>query len=199
LIGDCSLNQNSINAPPNVSDGEARTKRKQQSDGPQAARKRAAVQPPAVVHTPRAPSQRANFAALHTAASISGRSGISTLTQSIQAQPSHRRVTTRATVLSSEEKDSDDDDTVEEDEYVVDFTQNFWESRRQLQEMVREDVFDDDMLGSEGDVSTCPPNCEINDYAELLKNCTEFDFQLVTPGQARIVDQAQKIYDGESH
>ena len=81
---------------------------------------------------------------------------------------------------------------------MVDFTQNFWESRRQLQEMVREDVFDDDMLDSEGDVSTCPPNCEINDYAELLKNCTEFDFQLVTPGQERIVDQAQKIYDGES-
>ena len=53
---------------------------------------------------------------------------------------------------------------------MVDFTQNFWESRRQLQEMVREEVFDDDMLDSEGDVSTCPPNCEINDYAELLKN-----------------------------
>jgi hypothetical protein len=87
--------------------------------------------PPPVIETT-GPSQSHNFAAIYTAGSISGLSGNTDSTRS----------TRRRRRLTDEEVDSDDDDTVGEDNYDVDFSQNFWEARRQRQQLIEDDVLE---------------------------------------------------------
>jgi hypothetical protein len=81
--------------------------------------------PPPVIETT-GPSQSHNFAAIYTAGSISG---LSRNTDSTRSTRRRRR-------LTDKEVDSDDDDTVGEDNYNVDFSQNFWKARRQRQQLM---------------------------------------------------------------
>ena len=161
--------------------------------------------PPLVVEAPvletPAPSQRpaAAFAALRTAGSSSGASSHDNSEQ-FDRQPAPRRLSTRVSRQSSlEENDSDENDTDDEDAYEVDFSQNFWRSRQDLQEMVGGDVLlETDPVGECDDVESCPNNVDQNDYACLLKDCTEFQFDELSFQEAATMQPPPKIYGGES-
>ena len=64
--------------------------------------------------------------------------------------------------------------------------------------MVLDGTFKDEEMDDEGDVTTCPENVLLNDFARLLKNCKEFTFTELTEEQARIMPKPQKIYKGPS-
>jgi hypothetical protein len=126
-----------------------------------------------VIETP-AITTRAAFAAVHTAGSLSGISSLGN-SQATTSWSQANRVNRQGqrTRLSTENyaHDSDDNDTEAEDEYKVNFSENFWQSRRKLQEMVEEDLVDKEGLGvEEQDVGSCPPDAVQFDYARLLKD-----------------------------
>jgi hypothetical protein len=68
--------------------------------------------------------------------------------------------------LTDEEVDSDDDDTVGEDNYDVDFSQNFWEARRQRQQLIEDDVLEslsdeeEEEMNTTHSVALLPGECD---------------------------------------
>ena len=64
--------------------------------------------------------------------------------------------------------------------------------------MLLDGTFEDEEMDDEGDVTYCPDNVLLNDFACLLKDCKEFTFTELTEEQARIMPKPQKIYQGPS-
>jgi hypothetical protein len=138
-----------------------------------------------------APNLREALAALHTAGSIQTSGSDSMLL------PQRVRPSTRAS-SPPEENDSDNEITDAEDEYEVDFNDNFWRNREELRELVDEEAVVPNEDDEAEDAVTCPPGADSCDYARLLKNVTEFQFREVSPSEAELMDDPPKIYDGES-
>jgi hypothetical protein len=100
---------------------------------------------------------------------VSGVSCISSLGQSQGSSRSSRRQRTRHSTIG-DGTDSDEDDTENKDNYQVDFSENFWQSREELQEMVQNDLVDEEVLGVEGDVDSCPDHAAQFDFARMLRD-----------------------------
>lgn len=131
---------------------------------------------------------------------VSGISGISSLGRSEvsvseMTQTLRRRLNTRQQLVSSDGHDSDDD-TDGEDLYEVDHAQNFWQSRQELQQMIRDEIVDDDE--DDGDVADVVPTGIQPDYGVALRDCSEFQFEEVIGGQANNMAPPEKIYDAPS-
>jgi hypothetical protein len=125
--------------------------------------------------------------------SSSGRSRQSSGTESTNRSQSSRR--SARIFSSSDDADSDDDFTDKEDEFEVDFNDNFWERRQQEQRLVDTLDPDDEESNAEDDI-VAPEVAEQNDYASLLASCREFPFIELQPEEASRMNLAQKIYDG---
>lgn len=118
LIGECPVNLNLVNAP---SDPTLPVPLPQPLP-----RQQTIERPPPVIQTP-APTQRATFAAVYTAGSVSG---LSSLGQSQASQQERTRANSTSTPrnrssrirVAGEEQDSDEDNTDDEDDYDVDFS-----------------------------------------------------------------------------
>lgn len=142
------------------------------------------------------PSLNAAFAYIYTAGSSV--SGVSTLTRSdttTMESGSHRSRSTRSN-NNNEDYDSDQYPTDDEDEYEVDHHENFWQSRSMTQEMVEQETYVDDQL--DGDVVSCPADCDATDFARMLKDCKEFDFVELDADDMATMPSPQKIYAGET-
>jgi hypothetical protein len=91
-----------------------------------------------VIETP-AITTRAAFAAAHTAGSLSGISSLGNsqeTTNRSQANRINRQGQRTRLLTENYAHNSDDNNTEAEDEYKVNFSENFWQSRRELQEIV---------------------------------------------------------------
>ena len=198
LIRECPLNNNNINLSQTLNTTTAnRTSTTTPICVTEAARPEI-PRPPEIVQTP-APSQRATFAAMYTAGSVSGVSGISSLGQSLEGEAAAGSTTPprpRTRRQRTEDYDSDHEDTDAEDNYEVDFSENFWLSRRLQQQLVAEE--DDDVYGSDDEEIIIPHNTQDNDYGQAVKECPPFNFRPVSPEEAATLSMDQKIYDGES-
>jgi hypothetical protein len=130
---------------------------------------------------------------------VSGVSGISSLGQSQGSSRSSRTQRTRhITTTTGDGTNSDEEDTDNEDNYQVDFSENFWQSREELQEMVQNDLVDEEVLGVEGDVDSCPDHAGQFDFARMLRDCSDFDFTELTEEEANEMPVPPEIYSGES-
>lgn len=185
-----------------------------------------ATAPPARLQTPAVDTTWTTtagsaFAALHTAASRTSISSLGNSAPSRQnvdedflfpnpqqqqrARASRRRRTRHGNEDEEvDEVDSDQSDTDQEDQYEVDFTQNFWQSRHERQSMIEEqgdirfvDGGDDDSI-HEVVLASCPLDAPQEDYARLLRDCNEFRFTELTPLESATMPPPQKIYEGES-
>ena len=141
-----------------------------------------------ILQTPEHTTRQA-AAALYTAGSTSA--SISTL--GVASAMASRRSATRST--TQDDQDSDDNSTQGEDEFVVDFSQNFWASREQNLNMGEDGAFDEH---DGGDVEYCPYQAERTDYARLLKDVIDFQFQEIRPEDAAAIGRPPKLYEGES-
>jgi hypothetical protein len=153
------------------------------------------------------PSQDSSFAAILTAAGSS--SAVSSLsvgvdTPSIGVTGRQTRNRSTRSTRSQVEPDSDDSMTDDEDEYQVDFSENFWESRRETQRIVdeAEDEPDelvtpqDDFAAMSDDDEEASPS-QSNDYARLLRPCTDFIFEEMTAEEAQQMMDPPQVYQGE--
>lgn len=159
------------------------------------------ARPSSVIQTPATPAitVEAAFAAVHTAGSLSGVSSLGNSQGTTHSSQSNRINSQRQrTRLSSDNDahDSDEDDTEAEDEYEVNFSEIFWQRRRELQEMVEEDLIDEE-VGEEQDVVSCPTDALQFDYARLLKDVTDFNFEHLTLEEAREMEDPPPVYHGE--
>jgi hypothetical protein len=149
---------------------------------------------PGEITTP-APTQHAAFAALHTAGSVSGLSSFGN-SETTSRSDRRRRTSARLRNQIEEENDSDDGDTDNEDNYEVDFTQNFWQSRRELQSLIEGEYCDD---LDEDDNSVMVRNQEsVLDYGRHLEKCSDFNFVELTREEADRMEPPGKVYSGES-
>jgi hypothetical protein len=145
------------------------------------------------------------FADFQTAGSMS----VSTLGNSDQTHQeilrSRRRMATRGITIQEPNNDSDQCNTESENEYNVDFNENFWETTEPSEETA--DQAPDDATPNQED---CLPrfmnnqnlythdSCDGNDFANLLQNCSNFQFEEVTREQSASMEPRQKTYDGPS-
>jgi len=154
-----------------------------------------------------AASQRSAFAALHTAGSVAGYTGISSLTSATGGSTTTRRTTpanTRRTRNNNEAGcyDSDDEYTDDEAGYELNPLDGFWNNTGggDLEAM--------DELSDTGDnASTASPvafatvGAQVPDLGTLIGACTEFPFTELTPEEANEwmhTNSPQKLYNGES-
>jgi hypothetical protein len=140
-----------------------------------------------IMQTPEHTTRQA-AAALYTAGTSAS---ISTL--GVASAMASRQSSTRST--TEEDQDSDDDITEGEDDFAVDFSQSFWASREQNLNMGSDGAFDEH---DGGDVEYCPYNAERTDYARLLKDVVDFQFEEIQPEDAAAIGTPPNIYDGES-
>ena len=160
---------------------------------------------PSVIETPR-PTPKVGFASIHMAGSSF--SETSSLTKSLPSQDTTATSSERVTRSVAAVSDSDSvlGDTDDEDEYNLDTSDNFWRTRQLIREMVEEGYYLDEQMVSDGeheDVLSCPENVDANvdanDFARLLKDCTQFSFSPVTQADTTLLSERngpQKIYTG---
>jgi hypothetical protein len=139
-----------------------------------------------------APTQRAAFAALHTAGYVSG---LSSFGNSETHSRSDRRRQTSAR-LRIEENDSDDGDTEHKDNYKVDLSQNFSQSRHELQSLIEGEYCDD--MDKDDNSVTVRNEESVLDYGRHLEKCSDFNFVELTREEAGRMEPPAKVYSGES-
>ena len=148
-------------------------------------------------------SQRQAFASMHTMGSVptTNSSGSGSNERNVRGRvTAARTVVTRRRSQNDDDYDSDDYDTDGEDRYDVDFTENFWQQRSQIQDMVNEGDDDEEVPEEDEETRIVFPD-ELHrhqDLSNFLEQCTDFEFIELTSEEAAAMPPPQKIYDGET-
>ncbi len=152
--------------------------------------------------TPAVGSQRSAFAALHTAGSTAGYTGISSLTTNRSGSTSRR--SRRTTTDEVQDADSDDADTDDEAGYQLNPDDGFWNNNSLNEEEVQVRDDNDDDASNTTPIVIDPPiplTGAVPDLGALIAPCTDFPFTALTEEQANewaAANPPQKLYNGES-